>query len=341
MATAPRMTVTMAITIAKTGRSMKKLAMATVRCRRRAGAACRRGGRRQGIGVTLRRARAFCRPSTITVSPAASPCSTTQRSPTRSPVDDRCAPARRSCRPTVSTDCRPCSSWTAFCGTSMAFGRSASAHAHAAELPGQQRLIGVGETHLHFERAGLACRRRSACSRSALVRMHAGRRRAAARSADAAAVEPLEEPGSSSSLTWKRTQIGSSGTMVVSGCGRRCATRDRRPAAGCRRCDRRSARGWSRTRGSAPRCAACARAASSAALRDSTAARPTCERGGGALSRSWRAAASSLTSGSRRSTSCCALTRLASACATSAVGLRQRAAGARRPRPRTGRRSRT
>lgn len=112
------MSMTSASTMAKTGRSMKKRAIAGVWGLFTTPAAA--GAAASGRALTTVPGRAFCTPSTTTVSPARRPSVISHWSPTRSPVfTGRCSTLPPS--PTTETKDLPSNSVTAFCGTTMAF----------------------------------------------------------------------------------------------------------------------------------------------------------------------------------------------------------------------------
>ena len=94
-----------------------------------------------------------------------------------------------------------------------------SFHAHLAELPGQQGVLRIGEAGLQFERAGLRVHLVERVFDAPLLGKFGvvGQDQRERRIAEAFGFFLNERY--CDSVTLNRTQIGSSGTMVVSGCG--------------------------------------------------------------------------------------------------------------------------
>ncbi len=202
---APSRTTTMAMTIANTGRSMKKRAMFTFL---------------QTVSdPLLLPGIAFCSPSTMTRSPVLRPWSTIQLSPTRSPVtiglnsDFVLGPNNQDGLRVPAIPARPAAA------PESTFLRSPIFMRTRPNCPGSSDLFRIGKGCLEFNRSGSRIDLIDRFLDPALVGKNLSVRKNQLQSGFRirGRVLPRLYSKYSSSLSLNRTQITSSGTIVVSG----------------------------------------------------------------------------------------------------------------------------
>src|SRR6185436_11244927 len=156
-------------------------------------------------------------PSTMTRSPGFTPRSTITLSPARSLVVITAASTLLP-DPTSSTVCMFCNCWTALCGINMTPLRTSVSMRTRPNCPGSRKCRGLGKRACNssvpvFESTSFTVfstrPRDGNCVPSARIRV----------SDDCVRLPRFLKARYSDSVTLKRTHIGSTGTMVVNGCG--------------------------------------------------------------------------------------------------------------------------